>query len=79
MKVNGKEIVGINFAWDGNHRILILADEYEVKLARLYDYQIFPLSKLKRIWEISSPLRFIDSWNLTEYYVRFGEDAIFED
>ena len=81
MKVNGKEIVGIGFAYDGCHKFYIIANEKEKKEVEFYRYEVYPLKKKKMewLWKISCPMRYIERWDLTEEYVRFGEDAIFED
>lgn len=77
MKVNGKEIKGIGFAFDGCHKIYILRDEQQAEQAREWGYDICNLSELQTVWRISCPLRFISSWDLTEYYVHQGEQAVF--
>ncbi len=81
MKINGKEIVGIGFAYDGCRKFYIIANEKEKKEAIFYGFEIHPLNKkeMEKLWKISCPLRYIGRYDLTEYYARFGEDAVFED
>lgn len=78
MKVNGKEIEGIGFAYDGCHKIYVLANEEEKRQAQMAGYEIHNLHNLPKIWELSCSLRFISTWSLTDYYVLQGEQAVFE-
>ncbi len=78
MKVNGKEIVGIGFAYDGCHKFFVLKNEEEKEEALFYGHEFHKLRWLKRYWEISCPLKFIISWDLSCYYVKQGEQATFE-
>ena len=78
MKVNRTAIKGIGFAFDGCHKIYIVANEAESNEAKEMGYQIYPLDRLPYIWRDSCPLRFISSWDLETYFVKQGEDAIFE-
>lgn len=80
MKVNGKEIVGERFAYDGCHKIYVVENDEEAMEAASYGYELLPLRKLQGIWDISCELRFISPWNLNkEKYVKQFEEAKFED
>lgn len=75
LKINGKEVNGIGFAWDGDRRIFILENEKEVSEAEFYDYKIYPIKDLKSIWDISRyGIRFICRWGKSEFYVDDYED-----
>ncbi len=78
MKVNGKTIRGIGFAYNGCHKFYILANMNEWKTAKEYGFQCHSLRSLQRLWNASCPLRFISTWNLSDYYVEQGEQAVFE-
>ncbi len=78
MKVNGQTIKGIGFAFDGCHKIYIVANEAESNEAKEMGYQIYPLNRLPGVWRDTCPLRFISSWDLTTYYVKQDEQAEFE-
>lgn len=78
MKVNGKEIVGEQIAYDGCHKIYVVANDEEAQKATSYGYGLMPISELPYIWSISCGLRFISPWNLNGYYVKQGEEAVFE-
>lgn len=78
MKVNGKTIKGIGYAFDRCHKIYILADLAEWKQAKEYGFECWALKTLPKVWEYTCPLRFISTWSLTDYYVEQGENAVFE-
>ena len=79
MKVNGKEIEGNKFAYDGCHKIYICEDEEDIKDAVETGYAIFEIKQLKAIYNISCPLRFISSWKLDKSYVEQFSQAKFEE
>ncbi len=76
MKVNGKVIKGIGFAFDGCHKIYIVANETDANEAKEMGYRIYPLDRLPYIWRDSCPLRFISSWDLSTQYVRQYEQQV---
>ncbi len=77
MKVNGKEIKGIGFAFDGCHKIYVVKDKQQAEQARGNGYEIHCLSELPQVWTNACPLRFISTWDLTDYYVHQSEQAVF--
>ncbi len=79
MKVNGKEIKGIGFAFDGCHKIYVVANEEERWQAKIAGYEMHDLHDLPKIWYMGCPLRFISTWSLTDYYVHQGEQATFTE
>lgn len=78
MKVNGIEIKGNKFAYDGCHKIYIIEDENDERKSLENDYDIFILSELENAWKNSCELRFIKNWKLDKDYVKQYEDATFE-
>ena len=79
-KINGYELEPHEdkFAYDGCHKIYILRSEKETKEAKKHGYVILPIEKIKETYKNSCPLRFISTWDLTDYPVHQGEKAIFE-
>ena len=78
MKVNGIEIVGNEFAYEGCHKIYIIEDIDDRLEAIDWGYEILPIEKLPDIWNDSCPLRFISNWALNIHYVPQFEEVIFE-
>lgn len=78
MRINGKEILGKEFAFDGCHKIYIIEDDDDKKMAIEYGYIIKNIDELKDTFVNSCPLRFISNWKLDKTYVYQGEKAIFE-
>lgn len=78
MKVNGIEILGDRFAYDGCHKIYICECISEEEEAEELGYEILPIEVLEETWENSCPLRFISSWDLERKYVLQDEEAEFE-
>ena len=84
MYVNGKEIKGKMFVYDGCHKIYIIEDyedlincqEYWGELVEGVD--LFDISLLKDCYENCCPLRFISNWKLDIEYVKQFENAEFE-
>lgn len=79
MKVNGVTIVGIEFAYDGCHKIYVIENIEERKDAIKYGYNIHPIEQLENTWNRSCHLRFIHNWALNKTYVNQFEDAEFEE
>ena len=72
MKINGIEVVGNEFAYDGCHKIYIIEDENDRNQALEYDYDILPISELLATYNKSCSFRFISNWKLTTNYVKQG-------
>ena len=79
MKVNGMEIEGKAFAFDGCHKIYIIETKEDELNAKECGYTIYPIANLADAYENSCDLKFISNWQLTKEYVPQFEDAIFED
>jgi len=80
MKINGKEVLGKSFAYDGCHKIYILEDEEDEEQALEYEYNIYHIDEIEDTYENSCPLRFISNWKLNKRYVeQFEENVIFEN
>lgn len=77
MKINGIEINAKKFAYDGCHKIYILENEKDEKEAISYDYEIHDINEIEEIYKNSCCLKFIDSWDLTKFYVKQGDIAEF--
>ena len=77
MKINGKETLAKQFAYDGCHKIYLIENEQQLQEARWNEYSIYPISKLKQTFEDSCELRFISDWGLSKHYVNQFEDAVF--
>lgn len=71
LKVNGKFIESIgHFAYDGCHKIYILENSYDINTALVFGYYIYPIETIKTTFEKSCPLKFIENFSLTKYYVK---------
>lgn len=79
MKINGREVKGKLFAFDGCHKIYIIEDEDDYKKAKDLGYIIKDIKLLKDVYNDSCELRFISNWKLTDYYVKQFEEAVFEE
>lgn len=79
MKVNGKEIKGNKFAYDGCHKIYICEDKEDIKEAVELSYGIFDIRQIEEIYEDSCPLRFISNWKLDKNYIEQFSQAKFEE
>jgi hypothetical protein len=66
MTINGKNVTAKSFAYDGCHKIYLIANKDEEMDAISEDYDIFPISKLQEKFEKSCSLRFISNWNLSK-------------
>ncbi len=78
MKINGKEVIGTQFAYDGCHKIYIIEDREDLENAKERDYKIKDIQELESIYNNSCSLKFISNWKLTTFYVAQGEKANFE-
>lgn len=79
MKINGKLVIGKQFAYDNCHKIYIIEDKEDLKMAKDYNYKIFPIEDIKSAYENSCELRFISNWKLDKQYVGQFENAKFEN
>lgn len=67
--INGRKVIGEHFAYDGCHKIYVLANDDELKEAKEMEYDVHPIKELEDKYEDSCGLRFIAFWNLTDSYV----------
>jgi hypothetical protein len=78
LKIDGKTVEAEGFIFDGCHKIY-LVDGPAAK-AQLFDSgwdrsDVRPLHQLPTVWEVSCPLRFINSGDLKTDYVRQDRDG----
>ena len=81
MKINGKQVIGNKFAYDGCHKIYILEDKEDIEDIKNKGYNendVYNIEAIETIYNLSCDLRFIYNWKLTKTYVRQFENAIFE-
>ena len=78
MKINGQEVVGESFAYDGCHKIYVIESIRDREDAKGSGYDIYPIKELKKKYNCSCGLQFISNWSLTKSYVNQLEDAEFE-
>lgn len=79
MKINGREVKGKLFAFDGCHKIYIIEDEDDYEKADELGYNIYDIEDIEEAYNNSCELRFISNWKLTDYYVKQFEEAVFEE
>ena len=53
---------GWPIAWDGCHKLYFLQDEGRVANARELEYEIFPSTDLRQLFDLSCSLRFVSRW-----------------
>ena len=74
--INGIEVIGDYFVWDGCHKIYILEDDEDLKDVRQkwgqleFNKDIFSIKAIFNVWVESCPLRFISNWKLTKDYIK---------
>jgi len=78
MKINSKEIIGNEFAYDGCHKMYVIEDEIDKQEAIEAGYEILDISEIEKTYLYSCELRFIHNWKLCTTYVSQFENAIFE-
>lgn len=78
MKINGVEVVGKEFAYDGCHKIYVVEDENDKKEALESEYKIVSVEKLESTYNDSCDLRLIRNWKLTKLYAMQGQNAKFD-
>lgn len=69
------DIKGVAIAYDGCHKIYVCEDEDDTKKMKEYDYNIYPMSDLRSIWEKSCSLRFVENAKLTRCFVAQFEEV----
>lgn len=80
MRINGNEVVGKEFAYDGCHKMYIIENESDRATAFENGYEendIMDISELERTYGDSCSLKFISNMKLDKMYVEQFEDAIF--
>lgn len=78
MKINGIEVLGDTFVYDGCHKIYICECQGDEEEATEWEYKLLPIDMIDTVWENSCPLRFINNWALDKTYAAQFEDAEFE-
>lgn len=79
MKINGREVKGKLFAFDGCHKIYIIEDEDDYEKADELGYNIYDIEDIEEAYNNSCELRFISNWKLNKDYVKQFEEAVFEE
>lgn len=84
LKLNDREgtlynIPGFKIAWDGCHKIYIVASERDQEEAVRLNYNLYELDQLPKIWEESCPLKFISPWGLNTNYNAYKGEIDNED
>ena len=77
MKINGMEVNGASYAYDGCHKIYICENKEEEAEAKATGYIVHPIKTLRSAYSSSCSLRFISNWALSRMYVEQFEDAVF--
>ena len=81
VKINGIDVVGDKFMYDGCHKIYIIENDEDLQVAYNYGYNdndLHDISEIEEIYNNSCSLRFIENFKLDKYYVRQFENADFE-
>ena len=79
MEINGKKVIGNQFAYDDCHKIYICESDFEAERLKKIGYKLYPIEKLKTAYHNSCDLRFIRNAKLDKIYVGQFETAIFKD
>ena len=77
MKINNRTTKAQFFAYDGCHKIYLIASNRDKKEALDGGYSILPIVDLKATYDDSCELRFISDWKLTKSYANQFENAVF--
>ena len=78
LTINGETIAATEFAYDGCHKIYLIASQEDRETMQDCGYEdddIYPVSDLAAVWEDTCFLRFISSADLTRHYVDQGAAA----
>lgn len=82
IKINGKAIIGDQFAYEGCHKIYIINTPEEEAQALEYGYNIYPIKEIEKTYKDSCSLKFISNWPLDDNnfvsYANQCEEATFE-
>jgi hypothetical protein len=70
MRINNQEIHAQFFAYDGCHKIYLIETEQQMLEFQNSRYQIKPISELKRTFDASCELRFVNSADLKITFVK---------
>jgi hypothetical protein len=74
--INGKETSAKEFAYVGCHKIYLLEKEEDFYDAQDCGYDILPISLLKKKFDSSCGLQFVDNWSLNRCFIsQFEEKA----
>ena len=79
MKINGRETKAREFAYDGCHKIYLIESEKDRYEAEDCEYDILPISSLKKTYNRSCGLQFISNWSLDKRFVNQFEEACIEE
>lgn len=67
-RINGDNLYEVcdcdRIAWDGCHKIYLITSQDQAAEAFSYGYDLLDVSEIKRVYEESCPLRFIDFWDV---------------
>jgi hypothetical protein len=72
MKINGTEVIGDKFFFDGCHKIYIIEDSEDIETMETKNWteeDIYPIDELEEIYHDSCSLRFISNCKLDKSYV----------
>jgi hypothetical protein len=58
---------GWKLAYDGCHKLYFLQNSEDVDQARGYGYEIHETSEIRRLYENSCGLRFVNAWSLSDH------------
>ena len=78
IKINGKAIIGDQFAYEGCHKIYIINTPEEEAQALEYGYNIYPIKEIEQVYKDSCSFKFISNWPLNVSYADQCEEATFE-
>lgn len=78
MKINGRDVIGSSFAYDGCHKIYIIEDEEDLNNAKEIGYKIYDIKYIQDAYENSCELKFISNWKLDTQYVTQFKYCVFE-
>lgn len=84
MYINGIEVIGNKFVYDGCHKIYIIEDENDLRECQelwgnlILGESLFPIEEIENKYYESCDLRFIRNWKLDIQYVgQFEENVDF--
>lgn len=78
--INGIEVVGEKFVWDGCHKIYIIEDDNDlIQCMELWGTlvngtDLFDIRDIENVWYKSCSLKFIYNWKLDKQYVSQEEN-----